>query len=412
MFPQVFSNFGACKLRVFQQSCVILLRNLFLYFTMKQFILALFVLIFAGQLSTAAQKKVLYGVAFYNVENLFDTNHDAGKKDYDFLPTGSYQWTENKYQSKLSNMAQVISELCTEVGTTQCPAGAAVVGLSEVENARVLGDLLQQPSLAKRGYKAIHFEGPDRRGIDVAMLYNPKAFHLESAMLVPFVYRDSLQPNVDLGFYQGADGKIQPYSNKNGELIGDTTYTTRGFLTVGGKLGGEKFYFIVNHWPSRGAQSPVRERAGYQVRKLKEALLAQDPGARIVIMGDLNDDPNNASVDAPESLGAKHKESDVTSPDDLYNPWWDMLYNKGIGTLYYRGKWNLFDQIIFSAGLLDKSQPERLHLLTNAVFSRDYLLQQEGKYKGTPKRTTAGGVWINGYSDHLPTQIFLVKDAK
>ena len=151
------------------------------------------------------------------------------------------------------------------------------------------------------------------------------------------------------------------------------------------KLGGEKFYFIVNHWPSRGAQSPVRERAGYQVRKLKEALLAQDPGARIVIMGDLNDDPNNASVDAPESLGAKHKESDVTSPDDLYNPWWDMLYNKGIGTLYYRGKWNLFDQIIFSAGLLDKSHPERLHLLTNAVFSRDYLLQQEGKYKGTPK---------------------------
>ena len=205
MFPQIFSNFGACKLRVFQQSCVILLRNLFLYFTMKQFILALFVLIFAGQLSTAAQKKVLYGVAFYNVENLFDTNHDAGKKDYDFLPTGSYQWTENKYQSKLSNMAQVISELCTEVGTTQCPAGAAVVGLSEVENARVLSDLLQQPSLAKRGYKAIHFEGPDRRGIDVAMLYNPKAFHLESAMLVPFVYRDSLQPNVDLGFYQGAD---------------------------------------------------------------------------------------------------------------------------------------------------------------------------------------------------------------
>ena len=156
----------------------------------------------------------------------------------------------------------------------------------------------------------------------------------------------------------------------------------------------------------------MRERAGYQVRKLKEALLQQHPGARIVIMGDLNDDPNNASVDAPEALGAKHQAADVTSPDDLYNPWWDMLYNKGIGTLYYRGKWNLFDQIIFSAGLLDKSQPTRLHLLTNAVFSRDYLLQAEGKYKGAPKRTTAGGTWLNGYSDHLPTQIFLVKNAK
>lgn len=379
---------------------------------MKHFFLTLLVLVLGGQLQAAAQKKILYGVAFYNVENLFDTTHDPGKDDHEFLPTGSYQWNEQKYQAKLHNMSQVISELCTEVENTKNPAGAAVVGLSEVENRHVLDDLLQQPSLSKRGYKAVHFEGPDRRGIDVALLYNPKAFHLESAMLVPFVYRDSLQPDVDLGFYRDADGKIQPHSNKNGELIGDTTYITRGFLTVGGRLGDEKFFFIVNHWPSRGAQSPVRERAGYQVRKLKEALLQQYPGARIVIMGDLNDDPNNASVDAPEALGAKHQAADVTSPDDLYNPWWDMLYNKGIGTLYYRGKWNLFDQIIFSAGLLDKSQPTRLHLLTNAVFSRDYLLQTEGKYKGAPKRTTAGGTWLNGYSDHLPTQIFLVKNAK
>lgn len=378
---------------------------------MKRFLLALLVLILAGQLSSAAQKKVLYGVAFYNLENLFDTTHDVGKNDYEFLPTGSYKWTEQKYQAKLHNMAQVISELCTEVGSTRCPAGAAVVGLSEVENPHVLHDLLQQPSLVNRGYRPVIVEGPDRRGIDVAFLYNPKAFHLESTMLVPFVYKDSLQPNVDLGFYHDAAGNLQAYSSKNGELIGDTTYITRGFLTVGGRMGGEKFYFIVNHWPSRGAQSPVRERAGYQVRKLKEALLAKEPSAHVVIMGDLNDDPNNLSVTSPEALGAKHKKEDCTSPHDLYNPWWDMLYNKGIGTLYYRGKWNLFDQIIFTASLLDKSQPERLHLLTNAVFSRDYLLQSEGKYKGAPKRTTAGGTWLNGYSDHLPTQIFLVKQV-
>ena len=155
----------------------------------------------------------------------------------------------------------------------------------------------------------------------------------------------------------------------------------------------------------------MRERAGYQVRRLKEALLKQDPDARIVIMGDLNDDPGNLSVSSPDALGAK-SDKNACAPHDLYDPWYDMLYKQGVGTLYYRGKWNLFDQIIFTGNLLQDKDKTRLHLLTNAVFSRDYLLQTEGKYKGAPKRTTAGGTWLNGYSDHLPTQIFLVKNAR
>lgn len=378
---------------------------------MKNLFSILLLILAIGVLPASAQKKVLYGVGFYNVENLFDTQHDPGKNDHEFLPTGSYQWTEQKYTAKLRNIAQVLSELCTEFGNKKNPAGAAVIGLSEVENSRALEDLLREPALAARGYRYVHFDGPDRRGIDVALLYNPKAFRLVEAQLIPYIYPTESQPDVDLGFYIDENGRVKGYPYQNGLLRGDTTYITRGFLTVEGYLGDEKFYFIVNHWPSRGAQSPVRERAGYQVRRLKEALLKQDPEARIVIMGDLNDDPGDLSVTSSEALAAK-SDKNACAPHDLYNPWYDMLYKQGVGTLYYRGKWNLFDQIIFTGNLLNTADKSRLHLLTNAVFSRDYLLQTEGKYKGAPKRTTAGGTWLNGYSDHLPTQIFLVKDAR
>ena len=378
---------------------------------MKNLFSILLLILAIGVLPASAQKKVLYGVGFYNVENLFDTQHDPGKNDHEFLPTGSYQWTEQKYTAKLRNIAQVLSELCTEFGNKKNPAGAAVIGLSEVENSRALEDLLREPALAARGYRYVHFDGPDRRGIDVALLYNPKAFRLVEAQLIPYIYPTESQPDVDLGFYIDENGRVKGYPYQNGLLRGDTTYITRGFLTVEGYLGDEKFYFIVNHWPSRGAQSPVRERAGYQVRRLKEALLKQDPEARIVIMGDLNDDPGDLSVTSSEALAAK-SDKNACAPHDLYNPWYDMLYKQGVGTLYYRGKWNLFDQIIFTGTLLNTADKSRLHLLTNAVFSRDYLLQTEGKYKGAPNRTTAGGTWLNGYSDHLPTQIFLVKDAR
>ena len=342
--------------------------------------LLLFLTIFGG---VGAQKKVLYGIAFYNVENLFDTTHDAGRNDYEFLPTGSYKWTEQKYQAKLQNISQVLSELCTEVGKAKNPAGAAVIGLSEVENRHVLDDLLRQPSLSARGYEIVHIDGPDRRGVDCALLYNPKAFKLERTMLVPYIYRDTNQPSVDLGFYTDAQGQVQPYPYERGKLVGDTTYITRGFLTVSGRLGGEKFHFIVNHWPSRGAQSATRE---------------------------LNDDPGDASVTAPEALAAKTEAKDC-APTDFFDPWYDMLYNKGTGTLYYNGKWNLFDQIIFTGNLFHTPK-DRLHYYTHAVFTRDYLFQTEGRYKGAPQRTTAGGTWLNGYSDHLPTQLFLINEAK
>lgn len=362
----------------------------------------------ADVLTSEQEKRLaLYGIAFYNLENLFDTIHDAGKNDYEFLPTGSYKWNGHKYRSKLKNMARVLSELCTQVGKSRNPAGAAVIGISEIENRHVVEDLLQQDALRERGYQIAHIDGPDRRGVECGFLYNPRLFHHQQTMLVPYYYLSDKQPEVDLGFYVDEQGKVRAYDNF---LRGDTTHITRGFLVMSGTMAGEKMHFIVCHWPSRAAASPARERAGYQVRHLKEALQRQDPGCHIIIMGDMNDDPNNPSMNSPECLGCKHTKEE-TGEDDLYNPWWDTLYKVGQGSLLYNGKWNLFDQIVFTGNLLGTDRSS-LKFLRHDIFLRDYLMQQEGRYKGGPLRTTAGGTWLNGYSDHLPTQIYLVKELQ
>ncbi|WP_072530410.1 endonuclease/exonuclease/phosphatase family protein [Bacteroides ilei] len=316
------------------------------------------------------KKTVLYGVAFYNLENLFDTSHDEGKNDYEYLPDGKNQWTEEKYQSKLKNMSTVLSLLATD----KVSEGPAIIGMSEVENRDVLEDLLEQPALSGRGYRIIHYEGEDQRGIDCAFFYNPEMFELRNSKLVPYVY------------------------------LNDTVHKTRGFLIADGMLDGEHFAFIVNHWPSRGAESSARERAGVQVRALKDSLQRLDPDVRIVIMGDMNDDPMDKSM--AEALGAKREMKEV-GKSDLYNPWWNTLAG-GEGTLKYRGKWNLFDQIVFTGNLL-KGKKKNFRFKEHEIFRRDFLIQQDGKYEGYPLRTQAGGRWMNGYSDHLPTIVYFVK---
>lgn len=355
--------------------------------------------------SVPQQKKLaVYGVAFYNLENLFDTLHDVGKNDYEYLPDGKNSWGKMKYEAKLKNMSRVLSELCTEVRGQKLPTGPAVVGVSEIENSNVLDDLLKQPALASRGWKYVDYPGVDRRGVECGFFYNPRFFKLEGSYIVPYVYGPT--GKIDdplLGFTLAADGSVVASE----KLIGDTTHITRGFLVMHGQMQGEKFYFIVNHWPSRSAGDEVRQRAGFQVGQLKDAIMAHEPEARVIIMGDLNDDPGNKSV--TKQLGAVSNPKDVKKATDLYNPWYDVLYKEGRGTLLYNNQWNLFDQIIVSGNLVGKDR-STFKLFNHAIFSRDYLFQQEGRYKGNTLRTHAGGVWLNGYSDHLPTQIFLWKE--
>lgn len=336
----------------------------------------------AVALTVQAQKKFsAYAVGFYNQENLFDCLHDEGKNDYDFTPEGSYKWNTMKYEHKLHNMAQVLSEM----GTDKLPGvGCAVIGLSEVENAHVLEDLTAQPALAQRGYKFVHIEGPDRRGIDCALLYNPSIFKVRDAKLVPYVP----------------------------ELEKDSTFKTRGFLTVSGEMAGEHVAFVVCHWPSRFSGSFYRETAGKEVKALKDSLVSDDPSIKVFVMGDMNDDPVDKSMH--ECLGAKG-EIDEVGEGDMYNPWYNVLVKQGTGTLQYNGAWNLFDQIVMTPNLINKKGEKDFSTLkfwNKQVFRRDYLFQTEGKYKGNTKRTTAGGVWLDGYSDHLPTVVYLAKEQK
>ena len=312
----------------------------------------------------------LYSIAFYNLENLFDTIHDYGKNDHEYLPGGAKGWDTEKYLAKLTNMSQVLSEISRD----KTPQGPAAIGVAEVENRRVLEDLVKQPLIASVGYGIVHYEGPDVRGIDCALLYDPAQFTVKSSKLSPYVY-----------------------------LNNDTTHKTRGFLIVRGEMAGEDVCFIVNHWPSRGAASPARVRAAEQVRMLKDSLMHENRHLKLIIMGDMNDDPMDESLAI--ELGARKYLKEVKK-QGLYNPWWEILEDKGVGTLMYRGKWNLFDQIIISKTLLKKRGLRYDH---SEVFLREYLLQQDGKYKGSPLRTHGGKTWLNGYSDHLPTVIYLRK---
>ena len=338
-------------------------------------------MLLVGVTSANAQERKLavYAVGFYNLENLFDYEHDEGKNDYEYLPTGKNKWDKKKYTVKLRNMARVLGEMGTDLKGLR---GCAAIGVSEVENARCLQDLCNQKPLKARNFQFVHVEGPDRRGVDCGLLYDPAQFTVRNVKLVPYIYK----------------------------LPQDSNRATRGFLTVSGTMAGEHVTIIVNHLPSRFTGSFYREEGGSQLRAVKDSLLRDDPNVKILIMGDMNDDPRDRSMSV--ALGAKRDMAEV-EPDGLYNPWW-KIHDSGTGTLMYNGAWNLFDQIILSRSLLDVEDTKQYKTLTYVkpqIFRRNYLFQQEGKYKGNMKRTHAGGVWLKGYSDHLPTLVYLMKSV-
>ena len=346
---------------------------------MKHFFFAVIGVLLAFLPASAQKKYSVYGVGFYNQENLFDTCHDEGKRDYDFLPTGSYKWNAMKYNHKLSNMSRALADMGTDVLPN---IGCAIIGLAEVENSKALDDLIAQPALSARNYQYVHIEGPDRRGIDCALLYNPSLFSVKNTRLVPYVQK----------------------------LKKDSAFYTRGFLTVSGTLADENVAVIVCHLPSRFSESFYRELGAEQVKAIKDSLLNDDPNCKVFVMGDMNDDPIDKSMAG--ILRGKGNIKDVNQ-GDMYNPWYNILVKEGVGTLLYQGSWNLFDQILLTPNLLnkdDKKDFSSLKFWKNQIFKRDYLFQTEGKYKGSPKRTTAGGVWLDGYSDHLPVVVYLVKE--
>lgn len=345
---------------------------------MKKFIFSLILSVLFSGMAVAQQKVAVYSVAFYNLENLFDTINDPNTNDEEFLPDGTYRWGALKYQNKLENLAYTISKLATD---KFCPQGPALIGVSEIENRQVLEDLIKTGELANRNYDIVHFDSPDRRGVDVGLLYDRDQFQVDTAISVRLNIECS--PNT----------------------------LTRDQLLVSGTLAGERVHVIVNHWPSRlGGERKSRcrrEAAAALSRQLADSVLAADPQSKVIIMGDLNDDPNNKSC--CEVLGAVKNPEDVVQ-GGYFNTMW-RLFSEGFGTLGYQGSWNLFDQIIVSANLVG-SDRSTLKYFKSEIFNKDFLRQDNGKYKGYPKRTHAQGRYLNGYSDHFPVIIYLAKVAQ
>lgn len=320
----------------------------------------------------AGRKMQVAGIAFYNLENLFDTiPNNPENRDEEYTPGGSKKWNGEKYRNKIHNLAYAISQM----KSTTTPIGPAILGVSEIENQSVLNDLVADPQIASWNLQVVHHDSPDARGVDVGLLYNPKYFRVH---------------------------------NVTNHRLTEVPFRTRDQMCVVGSLMGQEIAVIVNHWPSRlGGQeksSPNREAAARLSKAIADSLWRVDPNIGVIVMGDLNDDPMDKSV--AQDLGAK-KDRKGVGEHEFYNPWWKKL-DDGIGTLAYKSQWNLFDQIILSGNLVD-AKGHKWQFYRADVLNHDFLKDTQGNRQGYPLRTYASGSYLNGYSDHFPTEVFLIR---
>lgn len=328
----------------------------------------LFALLFtAGIQGLVAQG---YWIGFYNLENLFDTINNKEVDDNEHTPSGGYNWSTERFNHKIDQINKVIDS----ISRATSPNIWGVLGVCEIENASVLKALCNKFAAAN-SCSFVHFESPDRRGIDVALLYNSNAFkptHFEKVAVRLF-------------------------------LSDNTPKYTRDLLVVSGWLGSTKVHFIVAHWPSRsGGQKRsehFRMTASYYSKRITDSIKQNDPQAQIVLMGDLNDDPSNRSV----KRFVQSKNTEI----GFYNPM-EAIHKQGVGSIAYRDRWHLFDQLIFTNNFL-KEGPLRLQ--GAGVYRKKFLTQLDGRFKNYPLRTYVGQNYVGGYSDHFPVIAILTPTA-
>ena len=327
---------------------------------------AFLILIASGNINAQKGQAPQFKIAFYNTENLFDTINDPEKNDEDFLPGSKVAWTGDRYFHKLNNIARAL----VSIDSTNLPA---IIGLAEIENIGVLNDLVSKTALQKGNYQAILEEGSDPRGIDVAL-----------------IFRKNIMKYIGHRAFPSA-----------------TSFKTRSVLYV--KLADAKkdtFHLFVNHWKSRSGGAtetePQRIENAKTLRHLTDSLLAKNPKANIVIMGDFNDEPSNVSL--ADFLGAQ-KPGKKTTSTLLYNLMWDRFL-AGEGTLYYKD-WDLFDQVIVSGNLLGKKPGKNPVILSPFayIFKPEWLLYKTKSGEMTPNRTASSKDYFGGFSDHLPVYV-------
>ncbi|MBS9773927.1 MAG: endonuclease/exonuclease/phosphatase family protein [Tenacibaculum sp.] len=321
-------------------------------------------------------------IAFYNLENLFDTTDDPTIKD-ELSPIMEIKGNRSKiYKNKINNLSYVISQ----IGKGKTKTSPTILGVCEVENSKVLEDLVNSKKLKNKNYGIIHFNSPDHRGIDVGLLYQQKYFK-------PIHY-EVFNPNIYL-----ENQKIN----------------TRDILLVSGYLDDELIHIIVNHWPSRRGGEletrPMREKSAYKVTQIIEKIRENDKNAKIIIMGDFNDDPISKSF--KDVLKTKKKRKKLKK-NDIFNPY-EKMFSKGLSTLGYRDNINLFDQILLTSSLVNKKKNNDFSsykMFKSAIFNKRFLTQRKGKYKGYPFRSFSKGQYTGGYSDHYPVYIYLIKQRE
>ncbi|MDG1260579.1 MAG: hypothetical protein P8H59_10120 [Flavobacteriales bacterium] len=307
--------------------------------------------------------------AFYNVENLFDTSDDPNKKDTAFTPNGELKWDERKYHRKIESIATVIE------GMSHGGVLPAFIGFCEVENQKVLEELVKHPKLNREGYEIIHVESRDVRGIDVALAFSPSVFEVKS------------------------------YKMHNFEERTGTVFFARDIMQVTGTIpNGETLHVFINHWSSRRAGPKETEykrvAAARTLREQIDEIRDMDPEAKILIIGDFNDGPNNKSLKKVLNAGR------VDQNSDLVNLSWP-LFKKGYGTCKHEHKWYFFDQIIVSKTLL---QPHGVNVRKDKMYiyqEGEVLFKHKGGKSTTPNRTFVGGEYKGGVSDHLPVYVRL-----
>lgn len=323
------------------------------------------VICLVSSLTQVAGQTPTFQAAFWNVENLFDTTNTANIADDDFTPSGRYEWSEARLVKKLHDLSYVINDI-------NRVEQLAIMGLSEIENRKILERLNNEH--IKLDYEIIHKESPDERGIDCALLYDPRTLVLVQQSFLPV--------------YLGAAEKTRDILEAEFKYQRDPD--------------GSSLYVFVNHWPSRwGGQEktdPLRRKAAHTLRIRIDRILMVDPSADILIMGDLNDNPQDPSVS--EVLLAK-KLSPVYLPGELINTMWDIHEDPQRGSYKYRGDWGTIDQIIISRGLIDEQGFSWVFRSTDA-FRPSYLIESEGEYAGWPFRMYRSSNYTGGYSDHLP----------
>lgn len=354
----------------------------------RSFIVAALLLLMS--LSASAQKtQQNYVIGFYNLENLFDIYDDPVKNDNEFLPEGKNKWTQAKYEKKLHNMAKVIRSMADNNKRWH-----TILGISEIENRLVIEDLVSQPEIADANYQIVHYDSPDRRGVDVALLYKPDQFTYLDSESIPFDF------NSDIDFSDT-----------------DTSYfKTRDILMVHGLIAGEHFAFYVAHLPSRigGKGGNLRSRGAEIIYNHSREMEAKYPGIKIVAMGDMNDNPTDDSM--AKYLHGQERLENVT-PGEFFSPYVSML-KAGYGSLCYQGVWSIYDLELVNYNLAHapdgglKIQPVTKNHgkeYYGVVFKRPWMTTQKGQYKGYPFRTFSNGAFVGGYSDHYPTYIVVGK---